>query len=92
VTATLGGESFTTPTITTPGEGFTPWTLYSTTFTYDGTGNILNFINNGTGVPPYALIDGVSLTGAAPGPVPGAGLAGLGALALAGLYARTRRA
>ncbi len=29
---------------------------------------------------------------AAPGPVPGAGLAGLAALALAGLYARTRRA
>ena len=28
----------------------------------------------------------------APGPVPGAGLAGLAALALAGLYARTRRA
>ena len=27
-----------------------------------------------------------------PGPVPGAGLAGLAALALAGLYARTRRA
>jgi hypothetical protein len=31
-------------------------------------------------------------TAAAPGPVPGAGLAGLAALALAGLYGRTRRA
>lgn len=36
----------------------------------------------------YAFNVGVN----APGPVPGAGLAGLAALALAGLYARTRRA
>ena len=66
VTASLGGENFTTPVITTPGEGFTPWTLYSTTFTFDGTGDILSFVNAGTGVPPYALIDGVSLTGGVP--------------------------
>ncbi len=88
VVATLGGESFTTPTISTPNQGFTPWTLYSTTFTYDGTGDILTFINNGTGVPPYALIDGVSLVGApGPGPATGAAVV-LGVLALA--YARRR--
>ncbi len=64
VTATLGDQSYTTPTISTPSQGFTPWTLYSTTFTYDGVGNILTFVNAGTGEPPYALIDGVSLTAA----------------------------
>jgi hypothetical protein len=37
----------------------------------------------------YTLTDVVV---GAPGPVPGAGLGGLAALALAGLYARTRRA
>jgi hypothetical protein len=38
-------------------------------------------------------VDGVLFSAsAAPGPVPGAGLAGLAALALAGLYTRTRRA
>lgn len=37
--------------------------------------------------------DGASVTiSGAPGPVPGAGLAGVAALALAGLYARARRA
>jgi len=35
---------------------------------------------------------GTQVIGVAPGPVPGTGLAGLAALALAGLYARTRRA
>jgi hypothetical protein len=92
VIATLGGETFTTPRISTPAGGSTPWTLYSTTFTYDGTGNILTFLNSGTGEPPFALIDGVSLTTAAPGPVPGSGLLGLAVLALAGLYSRMRRA
>lgn len=87
LTATLGGESFTTPTISTPLATESPWILYSTTFTYDGTGNVLSFVNAGTGTPPYALIDGVSLTGAAGTPEPGvwmlmlAGFGGLGALA-----------
>ena len=83
VTASLGSESFTTPTITTSNDGTTPWMLYSTTFTYTGGGNVLSFMNAGTGVPPYALIDGVSFTGV---PEPGtwamivAGFAGLGLL------------
>ena len=47
---------------------------------------VINIAQNG-GNP-----SGLNVEFAAPGPVPGAGLAGLGALALAGLYARTRRA
>jgi hypothetical protein len=44
ITATLGSESFTTPVIDTPTQGFSPWNLYSTTFTYAGGGNVLDFV------------------------------------------------
>jgi hypothetical protein len=68
VTVTLGDQSYTTPKISTPGGGTTPWALYTNSFTYDGVGNILTFVNAGEGTPPYALIDGVSLTsGGMPG-------------------------
>ncbi len=40
----------------------------------------------------YIGLDDVLYSASVPGPVPGAGLAGLAALALAGLYARARRA
>ena len=43
LTATLGNETFTTPVINTPGQGFTPWQLFSTTFTYTGGGDVLLF-------------------------------------------------
>jgi hypothetical protein len=64
ITATLGAESYTTSTINTPAAGFSPWQHYSTTFTYTGGGNILSFLATGgpSGQPPYALLDGVSLT------------------------------
>ena len=94
ITATLGSETFSTPTIDTPSQGSSPWELFSTTFTYTGTSNVLTFLANGgpTGAPPYALLDGVSLTsttGATPEPSTWlmivAGFAGLG------LAARARR-
>jgi hypothetical protein len=53
-----------------------------------GVVDINNFPNGDAGTLVIALVPPV----AAPGPVPGAGLAGLAALALAGLYMRTRRA
>ncbi len=51
-------------------------------------------VTNGSGGAHswYYGIGEISYSVSAPGPVPGAGLAGLAALALAGLYARTRRA
>ena len=94
INATLGSESFTTPVIDTPVQGFSPWNLYSTTFTYAGGGDVLTFLATGGpgGEPPYALLDGVSListTGATPEPSTWlmivAGFAGLG------LAARARR-
>jgi hypothetical protein len=94
LTATIGGLNFTTPTISTPADGFSLWTLYTTSFIYDGTSNVLTFLADGgpEGAPPYALLDGVSLTsttGATPEPATWlmivAGFAGLG------LAARARR-
>ena len=95
ITATLGTESFTTPVITTPDQGFTPWQLFSTTFTYGGGGDILNFVATGGpgGAPPYALLDGVSLVGAggAPTPEPSTWLMIVAGFAGLGLAARARR-
>ena len=53
-----------------------------------GTYGVIDFNNNDPGTLVLALVPPVG----APGPAPGAGLAGLAALALAGFYARTRRA
>jgi hypothetical protein len=96
ITATLGTETYTTPSIYTPAQGFSPWKLYSTTFTYEGGGNVLSFLATGgpSGEPPYALLDGVSLNGVSlTGDVPEpstwamivAGFAGMG------IFARLRR-
>ena len=92
ITATLGNETFSTPVIDTPSQGFSPWQLFSTTFTYTGGGDVLSFLANGGpgGAPPYALLDGVSLTSTTGGtPEPStwvmivAGFAGLGLAARA---------
>jgi hypothetical protein len=94
ITATLGNETFATPTIDAPSLGFSPWMLYSTTFTFTGGGDILSFLATGgpSGAPPYALLDGVSLmttTGGTPEPATWVMiLAGFGGL---GLAARARR-
>jgi hypothetical protein len=90
ITATLGNESFTTPVIDTPAQGFSPWNLYSTTFTYTGGGDVLSFLATGGpgGAPPYALLDGVSLTSA---PEPSTWLLILAGFAGLGLAARARR-
>jgi hypothetical protein len=98
ITATLGNETFTTPVIDTPGQGFSPWNLYSTTFTYTGGGDVLSFLATGGpgGDPPYALLDGVSLTTTTGGtPEPSTWLmiiAGFGGLALAACARRKSQA
>jgi len=92
VTVTLGNESYTTPTIDTPANGNTPWVVYSTVFTYTGGGNVLDFFNLGTGVPPYALIDDVSLTGGtAAVPEPSTWVMIIAGFAGLGFFARVRR-
>jgi len=65
-----------------------PYTLYDLTFT--GVSGQVSFTDGGPFDQQGNLLADVGVS--TPGPVPGAGLAGLAALALAGLYARTRRA
>ena len=64
-----------------PGDVWSGAVSFSTTSTLTGA----QLVNT------FATAD-ITNVSAAPGPVPGAGLAGMAALTLAGLYARTRRA
>ena len=68
-TATFGGESFQTATLNNPSHGFTGWENASFTFTADSNSQLLTFLASGgpNGVPPFALLDGVTL---APVPEP----------------------
>jgi hypothetical protein len=63
-TVSFGSQSQTTATINLPDHGFSPWQKQSFTFTADGTSDLLSFYAAGgpPGVPPFALLDGVSLT------------------------------
>jgi len=64
LTVSLGGESHTTPTLTTVSKGFSGWHQDSITFTPTATSETLSFLAVGTpsGVPPFALLDGVSIS------------------------------
>ncbi len=74
---TFGPESFATPEVFLPSHGFRGWYTATTQFTATSTSEVLSFLAYGTpSVPPYLLLDGVSLTkNAVPGPVPIIGLA-----------------
>ncbi len=83
----LGGVTFDTDVITNPSHDFQGWMTVTQTFTATSGSELLNFLSIGTptGLPPVALLDGVSLTG--PGvPEPAIwsmmliGFGGLGAL------------
>ena len=84
---TLGGQTISTSTINLANHSFSGWRQETFTFTYDGTSNVLSFFADGgpSGVPPFALLDGVTLS-AVPEPsslaLSALGLLGLGALRL----------
>jgi hypothetical protein len=78
----LGGQSISTSVVSYPEFTFVPWSQVKMTFTADSVNPILSFLSVGTpdGLPPFALLDGVSLEAV---PEPSAALLGaLGALAL----------
>ena len=86
----LGGESHDTAILANPSHDFQPWRLTTLNFTATGTSEVLAFLALGTpdGLPPFSLLDGVSLT-AVPEPATwGLMIAGLG---MVGVAARRRR-
>lgn len=88
----FGGDTVLTNVISNPSGGFTPtgWETWSYTFTATGTSELLSFLSIGTpnGLPPIAVLDGVSLTQT---PEPAAlALLGLGVLGLGAARLRRR--
>ncbi len=67
----LGSSSQTTATVNIPSHGFSGWMYQSFTLTADNTSDVLSFFATGgpsSGVPPFALLDGVTLTETTPEP------------------------
>lgn len=60
---TFGSESFSTAVMNNPSHGFTGWQQVTQTFTASATSQVLSFLADGgpQGLPPFALLDGVSL-------------------------------
>ena len=82
---------FATATVTNPNHGFQPWRSESFNFTATETSQLLRFWAQGgpAGLPPFALLDGVSITAAVPEPATWAML--IGGFGLVGAAARRRR-
>jgi len=66
----LGAQTFTTPVANYAGHGFTGWMTQTFTYTATSSSEVLTFLAQGTpnGLPPVALLDGVTLTAATPEP------------------------
>jgi len=90
-TVKLGSASAqSTATVTTPSTGFTPWRHETMNFTVGAGNATLSFLSGGgpTGVPPFVLLDGVTVTSV---PEPSSmALVGLALCALAGTARRRR--
>ena len=82
----LGSESQLTQVLNNASMSVTPWNFESFIFTPTSTSDVLSFLSIGTptGVPPLALLDGVTVTGSA-SPVPEPSTLALLATGFAGL-------
>lgn len=60
--ATLGSQTNATAIVNVPYAGFSGWMYQSFLFTPNNATELLSFISLGTGDPPLALLDGVTLT------------------------------
>jgi len=92
----LGDASFSTVVYQLPSQGFSGWMHETRTYTATGSSAVLSFLAAGTpsGLPPFALLDGVSLSSNAPAssvPEPGGSALVLAGLGLLGWVARQRK-
>lgn len=88
---TFGGQTQSTPVIANASGGFTGWISQTFSFTATSTSQLLSFLSVGTpsGLPPLAVLDGISVTSDVPEPATWAlMLTGFG---LVGFAARRRR-
>ena len=87
----LGNETHSTAVINNASHGFSGWKHQVFSFTATGASEVLSFLAVGTpnGVPPFALLDGVTLAAAVPEPSTWALM--LGGFAVVGFIARRRR-
>ena len=87
----LGNETYSTAVINNVSHGFSGWRHQVFSFTATGASEVLSFLAIGTpaGVPPFALLDGVTLAAAVPEPSTWALM--LGGVAVVGFIARRRR-
>jgi hypothetical protein len=79
----LGSDTQSTAFYNLPSHGFSGWLHQDFTFTANSTSEVLSFFSNGSPqLPPFALLDGVTMTGGVPEPATWAmmvlGLFGLG--------------
>jgi Protein of unknown function (DUF642)/PEP-CTERM motif len=88
LSVSLGGDNQLTGVLDNVSEGFTGWQTVNMHFTATGTSEVLNFLSLGTpaGLPPIAVLDGVSLTA-----VPEPAMWGLMLVGFGGLGAALRR-
>jgi hypothetical protein len=68
----LGTQHLYTPVLDNTSEGFTGWQSETMTFTPTGSSEVLSFLAIGTpsGVPPFSLLDGVTMSSVAQTPEP----------------------
>ena len=87
----LGNETHSTAVVSNVSHGFSGWVHQTFTFTAASASEVLSFLAVGTpnGVPPFALLDGVTLAAAVPEPSSWALM--LGGFAVVGFIARRRR-
>ncbi len=93
LTASLGSESHNTRTINLASHGFDAWHAVSMQFTATSVSEALAFLATSTpsGVPPLALLDGVSLTENISTPEPATlSLVAIGILSAVALHRRSR--
>ena len=87
----LGAETKQTPILSYASHGFSGWQQATMTFTASSASEVLSFLATDapSGVPPIALLDGVSMTDVTPTPLPAALF--FVAPALAGVFGFSRR-